>query len=224
MITRRKTGAFLSGLVYEDWPKVREGLARIGFELLAEPFDAGGSQAMLVMNKRPGEKPEAWIVFRGTEFTDGFVWSDFWSNIGFPTNWEGPGKIHSGYLRHLQFICQPIRAFAELVPSYIPLNVTGHSLGGSEATGYAAWINSGLPTDHKLAALLTYGAPKVLNREGCGAIKCKIERVMNRWDFAQWHPLIPGLTHPKGKVSINSGGWPIPWRRHSVTQYIWTIR
>lgn len=223
MLTCRKTGAFLSGLIYEDWDAVRAGLDRIGFEMLGEPFDIQGSQGMLVMNKRPGNDPEAWIVFRGTEATK-IVWSDLWSNIGWAIEWEGPGRIHLGYKRHFSYIRSPIREMAEKIPANIPLYITGHSLGGALATAYAAWINSGLPTDHKIRALYTYGSPKVLNAVGVNAIPFPIERIVNLFDFAPFHPMIPGLTHTRGKVLINSGGWPGPVSRHSIDRYIKTVR
>ncbi len=220
MLSRRKTGAFLSGLIYEDWDEVREGLDRIGFELIGEPFDVAGSQGMLVMNKRPGNSPEAWLIFRGTSLN----LSDWWSNVGWPVEWDGPGKIHSGYRRHFSYIRDPIRELAEKIPSPIPLYIAGHSLGGTQATAYASWINSGLPTDHKIMGLYTYGSPKVLNSVGVDAIIFSIDRVVNFLDPAPIHPMIPGLTHTRGKHRINSGGWPIPWRRHSVEQYIRTVR
>ncbi len=220
MLSGLKTGAFLSGLIYEDWDAVREGLERIGFEMVGEPFDVEGSQGMLVMNKRAGNPPEAWIVFQGTKFE----WRDIVANIGIPVKWDGPGRIHSGYRKHFALIRDPIRAMAEQIPGPIPLYLAGHSLGGTQATAYAAWINSGLPTDHKVKGLFTYGSPKVLNRAGVNAITCSIERVVNFLDPAPIHPMIPGLTHTTGKRRINSGGWPIPWRRHSIDHYIRTVR
>jgi len=216
MLSCRKTGAFLSGLIYEDWGLVRDGLNRIGFEMIGDPFDVEGAQGMLVMNKRP----EAWIVFQGTKLE----WRDIVANIGFPVAWDGPGKIHSGYRKHFALIRDPIREMAEKIPGPIPLYLAGHSLGGTQATAYASWINSGLPTDHKIKALYTYGSPKVLNSVGVAVIKCEIERVVNFLDPAPIHPLIPGLTHTSGKLRINSGGWPIPWRRHAIEQYIKTVR
>jgi len=220
MLSHRKTGSFLSGIIYQNWDIVRSDLKRIGFEMIGEPFDVGGSQGMLVMNKRPGNPLEAWIIFRGTSLN----FSDIISNIGFPVEWDGPGKIHSGYRRHFSYVRDPIRAMAEKIPSSIPLNIAGHSLGGTQATAYAAWINSGLPTDHKIMSLYTYGSPKVLNHPGVEKIHCHIERVVNFLDPAPLHPMIPGLTHTRGKVVINSGGWPIPWHRHSIDKYTRTVR
>ena len=215
MLSPLKTGSFLSNLIYEDWDFVRRELERVHMSMVGDPFDVNDSQGMLTLGKE-----EAWITFRGT----GMVWSDIFSNFGFPVEWDGPGQVHSGYKKHFSHIRGLARQMAEQIPASIPLRVAGHSMGGDLATMYAAWINSGLPTDHKLAGLFTYGAPKALNAEAIAAIPCEVKRVTNLLDPAPLWPFIPGLSHPSGQIKINSGGWPIPWMRHASARYMRTVR
>jgi len=217
MTTTFKTGVTLSGLIYEPWPTVKQGLSAMQMEMVCEPFDIEGSQGMLVLGQT-----HAYLVFRGTEASKAKI-RDIVSNFGFPADWAGKGKAHSGYARHFGFIRKPARDFAERIPTPIPLIVTGHSLGGCLATLYASWIASGGVDDHKLAGLLTYGAPKCLNGEALAKIACPVFRFTNRYDFAPLWPPIFGLSHPDNQVKINSGGWPGPVSRHSVSKYMRTV-
>lgn len=214
MRTPLKTAALLSGLIYQPWDGVYKGLTSMGLDMIREPFDIEGSQGMLVLGKG-----EAYLVFRGTE-ASGLKLRDVWSNFGLVQDWVGAGKAHSGYAKHFSYIRKPARTFAEQIPTPIPLYVAGHSLGGVLATLYAAWVSSGGPDDHKIKGLITYGAPKGLNAEGYSTIACRIDRVINRYDFAPHWPPIPRLTHPRvAPVKVNSGGWPGPVSRHSITKY-----
>lgn len=213
-----KTAAMLSGLIYEPWPAVELGLASMNMGLAAEPFDIEGTQGMLVVGITQG----AFLVFRGTEAT-GLKWRDIWSNFGVPSEWDGIGYAHSGYAKHLSYVRKPARAFAEKIPTPIPLYITGHSLGGVVATLYASWVGSGGPDDHKIKSLITFGAPKGLSLSAIGSINCPVYRFVNKYDFAPHWPFITGLSHPELCVRVNSGGWPGPVSRHSVTKYISTV-
>lgn len=212
--------SMLSGLIYEDWDIVRQQLAVQGLEMVGEPFSHAGSQGMMVQHKRL-----AWaaLVFRGTEASKGSV-SDLLSNIGFPVKWAGEGKAHSGYKSHFAMIRYEARERAEQIPSGTPLFVTGHSMGGSLATMYAAWVGSGGPDDHKLAALITLGAPKTLSEAALACIPCPGYRVTNKYDFAPHWPPVPGLGHPEIEVAIDSGGWRGPVSRHGTTKYTDTLQ
>jgi hypothetical protein len=213
-MTNFKTGAILSGLIYEEWPHVNLGLDTMDMDMVCEPFDIMGSQGMLVLGPT-----HAYLVFRGTEVSRAKL-RDLISNFGVPRDWIGKGKAHSGYARHFSYIRGPARDFAERIPTPIPLIVTGHSMGGCLATLYASWVASGGIDDHKLAGLITYGAPKCLSDEAIASIACPVFRFTNRYDFAPFWPPIPGFDHPKNQVKINSGGWPGPVSRHSVAKYI----
>ena len=224
MTTTFKTGAILSGLIYKEWSCVKQGLSALQMEMVCDPFDIKGSQGMLVLGKT-----HAYLVFRGTEaskfkITDPLPWaSDIASTFGYASEWIGGGKAHSGYARHFSYIRKPARDFAERIPTPIPLLIVGHSLGGCLATDYASWVASGGTDDHKLAGLITYGAPKCLNDEALDNITCPVFRFTNRYDFAPHWPPIHGLGHPKNRVKINSGGWPGPVSRHHVSKYIKAI-
>ena len=220
MTTHQKTAATLSRLIYEDWPKVEKGLQAMQMEMVCDPFDVMGSQGMLVLGQL-----RAYLVFRGTEAMEFSLLNpvpwlrEIRSNFGLPVEWVGNGKAHSGYARHFQYIRLPARKFAEKIPTPIPLIITGHSLGGCLATHYASWIASGGQYDHKIAGLITFGAPKCLNDAALADIACPILRFTNKYDFApNWQP-IPGLTQPKNQVKINSGGWIGPVTRHSASKY-----
>lgn len=219
--TTFKTGAILSGLIYKEWPDVKSGLNALQMDMVCDPFDIKGSQGMLVLGKT-----HAYLVFRGTEASkfnikNPLPWArDIVSNFGLASGWIGQGKAHRGYAHYFSYIRKPARAFAERIPTPIPLIVVGHSLGGCLATQYASWAASGGPDDHKLAGLITYGAPKCLNYEALANIACTVFRFTNRYDFAPYWPPILGLDHPEGHVKINSGGWPGPVSRHSVSKYI----
>ncbi len=217
MTTTFRTGAILSGLVYQDWPRVREGLAAMQMSMVCDPFDIGGAQGMLVLGKT-----HAYLPFRGTEASKAKFW-DVAANFGWPEEWMGVGKAHSGYAKHFSHIAEAARAFAEQIPTPIPLIIVGHSMGGCLGTNYASWVSSGGLNDHKLAGLYTYGAPKCLNREAIDAIACPVFRFTNLFDFAPHWPPIPGLDHPEDQCPINSGGWPGPVSRHSVSKYMRTV-
>lgn len=218
MTTVLKTAAILSGLIYEPWPTVRAGLAAMRLEMVCDPFDIMGSQGMLVLGR-----DAAYMPFRGTEANKAKV-SDILSNFGWPREWVGKGKAHSGYATHFSYIRHPARAFAERIPTPIPLYATGHSLGGVLAMLYASWVGSGGPDDHKIARLITFGAPRGLDQIGVDAIKCEVWRVKNRYDFAPYWPPVPrSLTHPEPTIPINSGGWIGPVSRHGVDKYRRTV-
>ncbi len=206
----------LSDLVYDD-PRYGDGsraLWTLGMKLVGQPFDHAGSQGMLVCGLGI-----AALVFRGTEAKNSA--GDLLSNFGLPRSWVGPGRAHSGYAHHFSMIRYKARLRAELVPSDVPLYVTGHSMGGDLATLYAAWVGSGGPEDHALRALVTFGAPKTLSREGCAAIKCEVRRFTNRHDFAPHWPPVPKLTHPRdSQIEVDSNGWPGWVSRHATDKYI----
>ncbi len=212
--------ALLSELIYADWPTVHEGLAALNMHMMGEPFAHADSEGMLV---RHNEENWAAIIFRGTEIAKG-SWSDLFSNIGFARYWVGIGKAHNGYSRHFAMIRYEARMRAQQVYSHIALYVAGHSMGGSLATMYAAWVGSGGPDDHKLAGLITYGAPKTLDKAATATIKCPVHRYTNKYDFAPHWPPVLGLSHPKPRVRLDSGGWIGPVTRHNIAKYLKALR
>jgi len=206
--TRALQLARLSGLVYDDWGKVKTGLGVLGFVLVDEPWDHGDTQGMLVRNKLYSA-----IVFRGTEATK-LRLRDIFSNFGHPSAWAGVGLAHSGYENAFGMVRYDARKLAERVSNDLPLYVTGHSMGGALASLYASWAG------HRLAGLVSFGSPRAMNREACDAISCPVYRYENRHDFAPHYPPSFMLTHPGEAIKLDSGGWPGPVSRHSINRYI----
>src|SRR5690606_26853984 len=121
-----------------------------------------GTQAALC---RADDGSAAALVFRGTEATR---WRllDILANVkvvGRP--WAGDGWAHRGYADALSRLSYPARRMADGVSSAIPLFVTGHSMGGALATLYAAWVTADHLDGHRMAGLITFGAPKAATGE-----------------------------------------------------------
>ena len=210
--------AWLSNLVYEPWPVIASALAGQGFDLLAK-LDHNDTQGMLVSNRE-----WAGLVFRGTEASNFHV-RDIFSNVGAPVKWAGKGQAHSGYLRHLNMIRHPARGLLEDVAENLPVFVAGHSLGGAVATLFASWWYGDAvmaKRGYKLAGLVTFGAPKSLDREAADAIRCPIERNVMAGDIAPWHPLSFSLVHPAPAHKLKPAKWwrPTPIARHDARGYV----
>ena len=214
--------AWLSNLVYEDWPIVEAALPKRGFKLLAK-LDHNDTQAMLVSNGQ-----WAGLNFRGTEASN-FHIRDIISNVGRPVRWAGKGRVHSGYLAHLNMVRHPARELLEDVAENLPVFVGGHSLGGAVGTQFVSWWY-GDPVmgkrGCKLAGLITFGAPKSLDREAANAIRCPIERNVMVGDLAPWHPmpwhlLSLSLVHPVKAHRLKPVKWwpPTTLARHSAGGY-----
>jgi pimeloyl-ACP methyl ester carboxylesterase len=224
--------AVFSALIYlETWAEVDRALGRLGFALMATR-DHADAQAMFVMggtvqggDPRPlGSSPRvsedfAAFVFRGTEASRA-RWRDLIDNLGTARRWSGAGRAHSGYLTGLERTRDAARAWAEKLPSAVPLFVTGHSMGGAIATLFAAWHYREHPADH-LAGLVTFGAPKALDREAAARIDCPIHRYAVPLDFAQVWPPSWRLVHPAPAIALRSAlRWPGPVSRHSIDNYV----
>lgn len=110
-------------------------------------FDAQGFAAI------NGEK-QAIIAFRGTE-ADSFI--DLVNDASFILkNWNGPGRVHSGFWGSLQTILDPVQTWlGKVSPAHIV--VTGHSLGAALATLLAARLEQ--------AELVNFGSPRVGDAE-----------------------------------------------------------
>lgn len=209
---------WLSARVYDDLAVFERKAALEQFAVLRS-FDHYGSQAVHVR----GPSADA-IVFRGTEASN-LSCSDLLSNltVPWPAAWQGVGKVHSGYRTHLNMIGFEALAMAESVASDVPLYVTGHSLGGAIATLFASWYyydNRGQKPPYKLKALVTFGAPKSINKLAGLAIQCPIRRYAVVGDFAPHWPPAFGLTHPVAAIWLPPRSkWHGPLRRHTPDTY-----
>ena len=206
--------ARLSEIVYRPWGEAEQALKALGYSLKAI-FDHRGTQGMLV-------HALAWasITFRGTEASRGDV-RDILANLTWPwpLPWMGAGRVHSGYKDAFAMVaCEAIN-MAKTVPPDLPLYVDGHSMGGDHATLFASYYGSTFPA-WKLAGLVTYGAPKAVNRTAARAIACPISRYVIPWDFAPSWPPVFGLRHPAPAIRLNWTGGGNPLSRHDVENYI----
>lgn len=211
--------AWLSALIYER-PDDFDLRCRIARFDVAAHFDRHDSQAALVVGRSA-----AVLVFRGTEASRVHV-RDLWSNATWPwpTVWQGPGRAHSGYRRHLNMIGAAALEMAEDVAADTPLFVTGHSMGGALATLFAAWYYDDNP-GYRLKGLVTFGAPKALDDVAARAIRCPVRRYAIKGDFAPRWPPVLGLAHPCPPIVLApvdpSHG---PLRRHAVWGYVEVLR
>ncbi len=106
-----------------------------------------GTQCALLETTESVADQFAVLVFRGTQGL-----KDWNTNSRFlKTNWAGSGRVHRGFYRALQPICDEILVKLNAINS--PLFYTGHSLGAALATMMAAL--------HPPRALYTYGSPRV---------------------------------------------------------------
>lgn len=193
-----------------DWEVRRHGWGLVNL------FEHAGSEAALI------DLGTAYaLAFRGTQVASGFSLVDLAANLGRPTLWAGPGFAHRGYVQHLERVRFQARRFAEQAAGELPLYVTGHSLGGALATLYAAWVGADDTWGHNLEALVTFGAPKALSRNGAAAIDCHVRRYVIPMDFApRWPPSLI-LRHPAPAIRLDAPSWwPGPISRHGVGQYV----
>lgn len=204
--------AKLSELAYEQFEGTEEETAETVTERLEEKLESGGfklvdkynestrrmgaeaksgkdaampkvdTQAILVM--KPGVM--AVLAFRGSEpnVTD-WVFTD--ANATFVPTEDGEGRIHEGFYEAFKAVRKDIeRAIVdfEKIPKGMPLYVTGHSLGGALAN--VAGVE--LEKTRTLAAVYTFGSPRVGDDVWAARMKVPVYRVANGRDIV---PLIP---------------------------------
>jgi hypothetical protein len=224
--------AHLSGIIYRPWPAATEAVEALGGRLV-NIRDHAEAQAMFAtfpaggpggppLDGPPLDGPWAAVVFRGTEATKARI-RDLADNLGYGRKWSGEGRAHSGYLTGLERVRYSARRWSEGLDPSVPLFTTGHSMGGALATLFAAWYYSDWPED-RLAGLVTFGAPKAIDRAGAGKIGCPAWRVAIPGDFAPHWPPSLCLAHPAPAIRLRSARrWPGPISRHSIDNYIASI-
>lgn len=215
--------ARLSRDIYLDRVPFELACVRSGLEPI-EIYDHAGTQAALIRDLRVvpgGAGPAAWLVFRGTEASR-FRVVDVAANLFVrPTMWSGRGWVHCGYAAALERIRDSARYMAERVAIEVPLYVCGHSLGGVLATLYAAWVSGDHRRRHRVAGLVTFGAPKGGSAEALAQLarRVPVRRYVMPWDPAPVWP-IGMYSHPGAAIRLAPASWwPGPLARHSVAGY-----
>jgi predicted lipase len=196
----------LAVLAYEEPEYVTQMAPMFGYAVL-EYLDVGPAEGYLFVGPH-----DAVMAFRGTEASEGKLW-DIMSNVRFVARrWEGPGKVHLGYGRMWRRLRSRAFDMLDTVPASKPLIITGHSLGGATATVCAADM---FHKGWQASRLVTFGAPKCVNKEAAAAIKCPIKRYVNDADWAPSWPPSFTLRHPSRKIDIMS-----PRGGHAPTEYV----
>jgi pimeloyl-ACP methyl ester carboxylesterase len=224
--------AVLAGLcsaVYERDRAAREAVIEgLGCEV-RQWVEWGGCEAALIRMDADLPNGAIALVIRGTEVSEG-QWRDVLANVGIPSPWAGPGRAHTGYVRQLDRILDRVAYALEWCGS--PVTVAGHSMGGALATLLASrlWWRSAVGLRPRTVRdVVTFGAPKSIDRDAAAVIGCPVRRYVIAGDLAPLWPPIPGLTHPAPAIhlpapegtQILTRGWRGVWpmRNHDVDTY-----
>ena len=161
--------ALASERAYLDPPKFKE------FYPGAIPvFDAETDSQAYVLADFEGSGATVATV-RGTGVISGWSWNDIFRNVKMTRDRLNGCKVHRGYLGAVYALGQKLK------PHNIDL-FTGHSMGGSEATGLLKYPGN------ELARGVTFGAPSFGNRAFYDAVESRLDRVVFHNDIAPKHP------------------------------------
>jgi hypothetical protein len=205
--------ACMSQLAYEPFEREDDNQASLGLFLskldsggfkLVDTFNISGTQAFLAHNNR-----YAVLAFRGTS-----DWTDVQTDIRARRvqAGNGPGKIHSGFFQAYGLISDRIAKRLEEV-KFMPLYITGHSLGGALATVALRYLEKVEGLKDQIAACYTFGSPRVGNADFESDIRSPIYRLINFTDIVTFLPLFTmGFIHV-GDVRYLGPGTPRLVRR-----------
>lgn len=158
--------AKISAITYDD-PDISTAKFNALGCIIVDFFDINGAQAYLLKDRNGVHI----LSFRGTEVKEK---SDVLADLTSGKNIEAcGGKIHVGFKGETNKLWPSIqKAIADIDALYI----TGHSLGAAIATVAASRIQT------KVIALVTFGSPRVGNREFVDSLKVVHYRVQNNCD------------------------------------------
>jgi hypothetical protein len=131
------------------------GFSRVGF-FESRNMDTKGIHCFTALGPDPdSENQIGMVVFRGTDADDP---TDIGDDADFILeDWECGGKVHAGFAKALEEVRPGLTNAVQAMSP--PILFTGHSLGAALAT-LAASLYKGTG---KVAALYTYGSPRVGN-------------------------------------------------------------
>jgi len=160
------TFANISAITYEDPKDSKTKFKSFGFTIV-EFFNIEGAQAYLLKDMNGIHV----LSFRGTEVTQK---SDILADLKAGKNLEAcGGKVHVGFKGEINKVWPAITKSLANIDS---LYVTGHSLGAAMATIAASRIQT------KVRALVTFGSPRVGDKEFVKSVAVEHYRVQNNCD------------------------------------------
>ena len=172
--------ANIAAITYDDPKTAKTKFNAIGCTIV-EFFDIDNAQAYLLKNNDGIHV----LSFRGTEVTEP---SDILADLKAGKNIEPVGgKIHVGFKGEINKLWPTIQKSVANINS---LYVTGHSLGAAMATIAAGRMQS------KVLALVTFGSPRVGNKQYVNSLTVTHYRVQNNCDDVTKVPFkLMGFAH-----------------------------
>jgi triacylglycerol lipase len=183
--------ANIAAITYEDPKTSKTKFKTLGYTIV-EFFNIENAQAYLLK----GSDNTHVLSFRGTEVTEP---SDILADLKAGKNIEAiGGKIHVGFKGEINKLWPAIEKAVSNIDS---LYVAGHSLGAAMATIAAGRMQS------KVLALITFGSPRVGNKEYVNSLTVKHYRVQNNCDDVTKVPfLLMGFKHHGTHIYMNYYG------------------
>jgi hypothetical protein len=159
-------------LFEQDAKPLVESLSIAGFELL-QTFNSAGTQAFLAINRL---QKIAVLSFRGTQTNS---LSDIKTDLNFRlTKISGAGgEISAGFYNAFEAVRADIKIALDKLEDNVALYFTGHSLGGALAITAA-----NLMARDNLAAVYTFGSPRVGRKDADVSLKIPVYRLINDTD------------------------------------------
>jgi triacylglycerol lipase len=193
--------AHVANITYADPKAAKVKFKTIGYSIV-EFFDIENAQAYLLKDS----SGQHVLSFRGTEVSEP---SDVLADLKAGKNIEPiGGKIHVGFKGEINKLWPTIEKAVANIDS---LYVTGHSLGAAMATIAAGRMQS------KVLALVTFGSPKVGNKEYVNCLTVTHYRVQNNCDSVTKVPFsLMGFAHHGTHKYLNYHGVfrdLTPWQR-----------
>ena len=186
-----------SSIAYLDSKEAKSGYKELGFAR-HKYFDVDGAQAHVAYDKE-------WMVlaFRGTEVKS---WSDIKADLKVDsvTAKYSFGRVHKGFEVEVDKLWPTLRDYVLKQRKGRRLIITGHSLGASMATIFAARLNHYNVT---VDGLYTYGSPRVGNDKFRDSLEVEHYRFVNNSDDVTKMPFYHwGYRHHGALRYINSDG------------------